>query len=125
MKNIVVAQDAPKAIGPYSHAVKACNIVFVSGQLGTDAVTGDFASDEVEGQARQALKNLGKVLSAAGMNYSNVTKTTVFLKNFDDFAKVNAIYAEFFTTDYPARSCVEVSRLPKDALIEIEAIAVH
>lgn len=125
MKHIVVANEAPKAIGPYSHAVKAGNLVFVSGQIGLDPQTGTLVSDCVEEQARQAFLNLGSVLTAAGMDYSNVTKTTVFLKCLDDFAAVNAIYAEFFPTCYPARSCVEVSRLPKDALIEVEAIAAH
>lgn len=123
MNQVICAKNAPAAVGPYSHAVLAGNTVYTSGQLGLDPVSGDLAVG-VEAQAKQALDNLGAVLNAAGMEFANVTKTTVFLANMGDFAAINAIYAEYFTGDAPARSCVQVAALPKNALFEIEAIAV-
>ena len=124
MKNIVIsAKDAPAAVGPYSHAIQAGNTLYTSGQLGINPAT-DAIPEGVEAQAEQAMKNLGAVLNAAGMEYADVVKTTVFLKNMSDFAAINAIYATYFTTDAPARSCVAVATLPKDGLYEIEAIAV-
>ena len=111
MKKTIFAEKAPAAVGPYVHAVEAGNMVFTSGQLGLEA------------QTHQALKNLGAVLEAAGVGYEDVVRTMVFLDNMDDFATVNAIYAEYFKESAPARSCVEVARLPKGGLIEIEAIA--
>lgn len=122
-KEIINAKNAPAAVGPYVHAVKAGEFVFTSGQLGLDPVTGEMA-DGVEAQAHVSLKNLGAVLEAAGLTYSDVVKTTVFLDDMNDFSVINGIYAEYFTGDAPARSCVEVSKLPKGGLIEIEAIAV-
>lgn len=118
----VMAKDAPAAVGPYSHAVHSGKTLYVSGQLGLNPADGTLA-DGVENQARVALSNLKAVLAAADMGLENVVKTTVFLKNMDDFAAVNAIYAEAFGDTKPARSCVAVAALPKDALFEIEAIA--
>ena len=116
MKKTIFAEKAPAAVGPYVHAVEAGNMVFTSGQLGLDP-------EGIEAQTHQALKNLGAVLEAAGVGYEDVVRTMVFLDNMDDFATVNAIYAEYFKESAPARSCVEVARLPKGGLIEIEAIA--
>lgn len=123
MKKTVTAPNAPAAIGPYSHAVTTDNLVFTSGQLGIDPATGKLP-EGVEAQARQALENLKAVLTAAGASLQTVVKTTVFVKNMSDFKAVNAIYAEYFPQDCPARSCVEVAALPAGGLVEVEAIAV-
>lgn len=122
MKKTIFAKKAPAAVGPYVHAVGAENLVFTSGQLGLDPETG-LLPEGIEAQTHQALKNLGAVLEAAGLGYQDVVRTMVFLDNMDDFAAVNQIYAEYFQGEAPARSCVEVARLPKGGLIEIEAIA--
>lgn len=122
MKKTIFAKKAPAAVGPYVHAVGAENLVFTSGQLGLDPETG-LLPEGIEAQTHQALKNLGAVLEAAGLGYQDVVRTMVFLDNMDDFAAVNQIYAEYFKGEAPARSCVEVARLPKGGLIEIEAIA--
>lgn len=122
MKKTIFAEKAPAAVGPYVHAVGAENLVFTSGQLGLDPETG-ILPEGIEAQTHQALKNLGAVLEAAGLGYQDVVRTMVFLDNMDDFAAVNQIYAEYFQGEAPARSCVEVARLPKGGLIEIEAIA--
>jgi len=121
-KQVVVTDRAPKAIGPYSAAIACQGFVFVSGQLGSDPDSGNLL-EGVEAQARQALRNLRAVLEAAHTDLSAVVKTTVFLKDMTDFAAVNAVYAEFFTQDYPARSAVQVAALPKGGLVEIDAIA--
>jgi len=121
-KQVVVTDRAPKAIGPYSAAIACQGFVFVSGQLGIDPESGNLL-EGVEAQARQALRNLRAVLEAAHTALSAVVKTTVFLKDMTDFAAVNAVYAEFFTQDYPARSAVQVAALPKGGLVEIDAIA--
>ena len=118
----IFAEKAPAAVGPYVHAVETGNMVFTSGQLGLDPENGTLP-EGIEAQTHQALKNLGAVLEAAGVGYEDVVRTMVFLDNMDDFATVNAIYAEYFKESAPARSCVEVARLPKGGLIEIEAIA--
>ncbi len=123
MKKTVTAPNAPTAIGPYSHAVTTDSLVFTSGQLGIDPATGKLP-EGVEAQARQALENLKAVLTAAGASLETVVKTTVFVKNMSDFKAVNAIYAEYFPRDCPARSCVEVAALPAGGLVEVEAIAV-
>ena len=123
MKKTVTAPNAPAAIGPYSHAVTTDSLVFTSGQLGIDPDTGKLP-EGVEAQARQALENLKAVLTAAGASLQTVVKTTVFVKNMSDFKAVNAIYAEYFPQDCPARSCVEVAALPAGGLVEVEAIAV-
>lgn len=122
-KEIVKTEKAPAAIGPYSQAVKYGNIVFTSGALGVDPATGSFVEGGIQAQAKQCLENLKTVLEASGSCLDNVLKTTVFIKDMNDFPKINEIYGQYFTKEQPGRSCVEVARLPKDALIEIEAIA--
>jgi len=120
-KQIVQTSNAPKAIGPYSQAVKTGNLLFTSGQLGMNPETGVLA-DTVEEQTKLALDNVKAVVEAAGGNMDQVVKTTVFLKDMNDFQKVNDTYSRYFAEPYPARSAVEVARLPKDALVEIEVI---
>lgn len=115
---------APAAVGPYSHAVKANGFIYVSGQLGLDPDTGVLA-EGVEAQARQSLDNLKTILEGCGSDLQHVVKTGIFLNDINDFGAVNAIYAEYFTEELPARSCVEVARLPKDGLVEVEVIAVE
>lgn len=122
-KKVVQTDKAPKAIGPYSQAIRTDFAVFTAGQVGLDPVTGELVSNTVEEQTRQALKNLQNVLEASGSSIANVVKTTVFLKDMNDFSRMNAIYAEFFAVAHPARSTVAVAGLPKGALVEIEAVA--
>jgi len=122
-KEVINSVNAPAAVGPYVQAVKVGDFIFTSGQLGIDPATGNIPEGVTE-QAHLSLKNLGAILKEAGMDYGNVIKTTVFLKEMNDFATINAIYAEYFKGEVPARSCVEVAKLPKGGLIEIEAIAV-
>ncbi|TET96237.1 MAG: reactive intermediate/imine deaminase [Anaerolineales bacterium] len=122
-RKVVIAEGAPKAIGPYSVAIRTENLVFASGSLGVDPATGEFAAGGVEGQTRQALKNLGEVLKAGGSSLEQVVKTTVFMQDMSEFALMNAVYAEFFPNEPPARSTVEVTALPKAAAVEIEVIA--
>lgn len=121
MKEIKTTK-APGAIGPYSQAIEVNGLVYTSGQIGIDPATGAIVGG-VEAQAHQVCKNLTELLKAAGTSMDNVVKTTVFIKNMNDFGTVNGIYAQYFTEPYPARSCVEVARLPKDVLVEIEVIA--
>jgi 2-iminobutanoate/2-iminopropanoate deaminase len=123
-KSIVVSENAPKAIGPYSVAVKGGGLVFTAGQLGLDPASGELVGG-VEEQTRQALTNLKHVLEAAGSGLDQVLKTTVFLQNMADFPKMNAVYGEFFSENPPARSAVEVAALPKGGLVEIEAVALQ
>ena len=123
MKTIVSTDKAPAAIGPYSQAVKVGNLLFTSGMIPIDPATNTLVEGGIEVQAERALENVKALLEASGTSLDKVVKTVVFIKNMDDFAKVNEIYAKYFTKDFPARSCVEVSRLPKDVLIEVEAIA--
>jgi 2-iminobutanoate/2-iminopropanoate deaminase len=122
-KHVVEAKDAPQAIGPYSAAVKTDTMVFTAGQLGVDPGSGEFSAGDIQSQTRQALENLRAVLLAAESSLSNVIKTTVFLRDMDEFQAMNEVYAEFFKEEYPARSAVQVARLPKDAAVEIEAVA--
>lgn len=122
MKQTISAQNAPAAIGPYCHAKLVGGLLFTSGQLGLDPATGELALG-IEGQTQQSLENIGAVLTAAGMSYGDVVKTTVFLANMEDFGVVNAIYASYFSEEPPARSCVAVKTLPKNALVEIEVVA--
>jgi 2-iminobutanoate/2-iminopropanoate deaminase len=125
MEKIVIHSDkAPAAVGPYSHATKTGNVVYTSGQIPLDPSTGRVVEGGIEAQTRQALENLREVLIAAGAGLENVVKTTCFLDDMNDFAQFNAVYAEFFTNSPPARSCVAVDRLPRDVLVEVEAIAV-
>lgn len=123
MKEIITATGAPAALGPYSHAVQVGNLLFTSGQVPLVPETGKLAGDSIEAQANQVLNNLENVLKAAGMDFSNVVKTTVFLTDLADFAAVNAIYATRFPSDPPARSCVQVAKLPAGAKMEMELIA--
>ena len=122
-RETISAKNAPAAVGPYVHAVLAGDMLFTSGQLGLDPVTGTLP-EGVEAQADQAIKNLRAVIEEAGMTLQNVVKTTVFLADINDFAAVNEIYAHYFTGEVPARSCVQAAALPKGGLFEIEAIAV-
>ena len=123
MRETISTENAPGAIGPYSQAVRAGNFVFCSGQIPLDPQTGEFVSDDVAMQTRQVLKNLSAVLEAAGTSLNNVVKTTVFLADMNDFVKMNEIYAEFFSENKPARATVQAARLPRDAKVEIECIA--
>ena len=123
MKEILSTTAAPAAIGPYSQGVKACNLVITSGQIPVDPATGAFAEGGIREQTRQSLLNVQAVLAQAGLGMEHIIKTTVFLKDMNDFAAMNEVYATFFPGNPPARSAVEVARLPKDALVEIEAIA--
>ena len=123
MKEIIATDKAPAAIGPYSQAVKTGNLLFTSGQIPIDPSTNTLVEGGIEVQARRVFENVQAILTASGASMNQVVKTVVFLKDMNDFAKVNEIYAEYFTGDFPARSCVEVARLPKDVLIEMEAIA--
>jgi 2-iminobutanoate/2-iminopropanoate deaminase len=122
-KEIITSDKTPKAIGPYSIATKFGDLIFTAGQLGFDLQSGELVSGGVEAETRQALTNLGNVLEAAGSSLENVLKTTVFLRDINDFARMNAIYAEYFKADCPARSAFQVAALPKGGAVEIEAIA--
>ena len=123
MKKCFLTEKGPKAIGPYCTATVSGGTAYLSGMLGIDPATGKLAEGGVEAQARQSMQNICTVLEELGLSAKAVLKTTVFLSDLNDFGKVNAIYADFFGPDYPSRSCVEVARLPMDALVEIEAIA--
>ena len=123
MKKIIATKNAPSAIGPYSQAVAAGDFLYVSGQIPIDPATGNLVEGGIQEQARQSLTNLKAILNEAGTNMGSVVKTTVFLKSMDDFAAMNEVYAQFFQQPYPARSAVQVAKLPKDVLVEIEAIA--
>jgi 2-iminobutanoate/2-iminopropanoate deaminase len=123
-KETVTTENAPGAIGPYSQAIKAGGMVYCSGQIPIDPATGNFVSDVVSEQTEQVLKNLSEVLTAAGSSLENVVKTTVFLADMNDFAEMNEIYARFFTENKPARATVQAARLPRDARVEIDCIAI-
>ena len=124
MKKVICSEKAPGAIGPYSQAIEANGMVFVSGQLPIDAATGQMA-EGIEGQARQSLENIKHILEEAGLTMGNIVKTTVFLQDMSLFAGMNGVYATYFDGSFPARSAVGVKALPKDALVEIECIAVR
>ena len=121
---VVSTSNAPKAIGPYSQAIEANGLIITSGQLPIDPATGQFAPGGIKEQTRQSLLNAQAILKEAGIDLSHVMKTTVFLADMEDFAAMNEVYAEFFSEPYPARSAISVKRLPKDALVEVECIAV-
>ena len=121
---LVNTPDAPAAIGPYSQGISAENIAFVSGQLPIDPATGEFAGNDIASQTRQSLKNVQAILAENGMTMADVTKTTVLLADIAEFAEMNQVYAEFFAEPFPARAAFEVAALPKNAKVEIEAIAV-
>jgi len=122
-KEIILSKKAPSAIGPYSPALKVGNLIFASGQLPIDPETGEMIEGDIESKTRMVLENLKAVLEPYSISMENIVKTTIFLKDMNNFARVNKVYGEYFKEKFPARSCVEVSRLPKDAEIEIEAIA--
>ncbi len=122
MKKIISTDKAPAAIGPYSQAIEVNGFLFTSGVIPIVPATGELVHGGIEEQAEQAISNLSALIKEAGASIENTVKTVVFIKNMDDFAKVNEIYSRYFQKDCPARSCVEVARLPKDVLIEIEAI---
>lgn len=122
MKKVISTTNAPAAIGPYSQAIEANGMVFASGQIPVNPATGEIP-EGIEAQAEQVMTNMKNLLEAAGTSLDNVLKTTVFIKSMEDFGTINGIYSKYFTKDCPARSCVEVSRLPKDVLLEMEAIA--
>lgn len=124
MKNIISTNKAPGAIGPYSQAVRSGNMLFLSGQLPIDKETG-LMPESVDEQTRQSLENAKAIIESAGASLRDVVKTTVFLSDMGNFASMNEVYKEFFTENYPARSAVEVARLPKDALVEIEMIVLY
>ena len=123
MKKVISTAEAPKAIGPYSQAIEAGGFIFVSGQIPLIPATGELVEGSVEVQTARVLENLKAILEAAGSSLENVVKTTVYITNMDDFTKVNGIYGQYFQEDPPARVCVEVSKLPKGALVEIDVIA--
>ena len=122
MKKIIATNNAPAAIGPYSQAVELNGTLFISGQIPVNPATGEMPQG-IEAQTRQVLKNIGAILEADGLTYNDVVKNTVMIANMADFAAMNAVYAEFFTQDKPARVCFQAAALPKNALVEIEAIA--
>ena len=125
MKKVLSTSNAPAAIGPYSQGIDGGAVVITSGQLPLDPATGAFAEGGIAGQTRQSLLNIQAILAEAGLSMDNIIKTTVFLKDMNDFAEMNSAYAAVFEKDPPARSAVEVARLPKDAAVEIEAIAIR
>jgi len=122
-REVISTANAPAAVGPYSQGIKAEGLIFTAGQLGLDPTTGKFVEGDVAAQARQALKNLKAILEEAGSSLEKVIKATVFLQDMNDFARVNEVYGEFFTSNPPARSAVQVAALPLGGLVEIEAVA--
>ncbi len=123
MREVIATKDAPQAIGPYSQAIRANGMVFISGQIAIDPAAGQVINGDVAAQTQRVLTNLSNILRAAGSGLHKVVRTTVFLKSMNDFATMNEVYAKFFTETPPARSTVEVARLPKDVLVEIDVIA--
>ena len=123
MREVIATNDGPKAIGPYSQAIKANGFVFVSGQVAIDPTTQQVITGDVATQTDRVIKNLAGILKAAGSGLHKVVRSTVFLKNMNDFVAMNEVYGKHFTSDFPARATVEVSRLPKDVLVEIDVIA--
>ncbi|GAA6903133.1 RidA family protein [Helicobacter pylori] len=124
MKEVIHSTLTPKAIGPYSQAIATNDLVFVSGQLGIDASTGEFKGADIHSQTTQSMENIKAILKEAGLGMDSVVKTTILLKSLDDFSVVNEIYGSYFKEPYPARATFQVAKLPKDALVEIEAIAI-
>lgn len=125
MKTIIKSDHAPAPIGPYSQAVLAGNMLFVSGQIGTDPAVGEYVPADVETEAHQVMRNIGEVLKSAGVGYADIVKTSIFLKDMNDFGKVNAVYGSYFEKDFPARETVQVSVLPKNCKVEISVIALR
>jgi 2-iminobutanoate/2-iminopropanoate deaminase len=124
-KEVVYSTEAPKPIGPYSQAVWAGDTLFVSGQIALDPASGELIQGNIETETKAVLNNVKAILDKAGIGFSNIVKTSIFLKNMDDFAAVNAVYASYFTSDFPARETVQVSKLPKDVNVEISVIAIR
>ncbi|MFR2138661.1 MAG: RidA family protein [Clostridium sp.] len=124
MANVISTDKAPAAIGPYSQAIEVNGMIYTSGMIPIDPSTGELVTGSVEAQAEQAISNLEALLAASGSSIEKVVKTVVFISNMDDFGKINEVYAKHFKEPYPARSCVQIARLPKDVAIEIEAVAV-
>jgi 2-iminobutanoate/2-iminopropanoate deaminase len=125
MKQAIAAAGAPKAIGPYSSALRSGQLLFISGQVPFDPATGNMVSGNIQAQTRRVLQNVGALLEAGGLSFQAVVRTTVFLADMNDFAAMNEVYQTFFTEPYPARSTVQAARLPRDARIEIDAIATY
>jgi 2-iminobutanoate/2-iminopropanoate deaminase len=123
MRNVIATQDAPRAIGPYSQAIRAAGLIFTSGQIAIDPTTSQVIAGDVAAQTDRVLKNLDAILKASGSSLEKVVRCTVFLKNMGDFAAMNEVYGRYFKQEPPSRSTVEVARLPKDVLVEIDAIA--
>lgn len=123
MKKTVTSPNAPAPIGPYSHGVIAGNVLFVSGQVGKRADTGELVLSDIKSETKQVMQNIGAILKEAGMDHSHIVKTTIFLKDMNDFVAVNEVYGSFFSKDFPARETVQVSRLPLDVNVEISVIA--
>lgn len=123
MKEVIHTPQAPAPIGPYSQAIKSGKFLFVSGQIALNAATGNLMLDNVHEETTQIMRNIGAILNAAGMDYSNIVKTTIFITNMNNFAAVNEVYGSFFQDAFPARETVQVSRLPKDVNIEISVVA--
>ena len=121
---IISKKNAPAALGPYSQAIKSGNMIFTSGQIGINPQTGNIEGKNAAQQIKQAIENLKAILTEGGVELSDVVKTTVFIKDMNDFGEINSVYESYFSENPPARSCVEVARLPKDALVEIEAVAI-
>ena len=124
-KTVIMTDNAPKPIGPYSQAISAGDFIFVSGQIGINPSTGELAAGDIKTEAKQVMENIGAVLKAAGSDYSSIVKTTIYLKDMNDFKSVNEIYSEYFKGEYPARETVGVASLPKNARVEISVVAVR
>lgn len=122
-KEIVKTNNAPAPIGPYNQATKANNTLFISGQIPADPATGEIINSSIEDETHMVMKNLKAILDEAGLGFDNVLKTSIFISDMDNFNKINAVYGSYFTSDFPARETVQVSRLPKDVNVEISAIA--
>lgn len=122
-KEIIKTTNAPAPIGPYNQATKANNMLFISGQIPADPSTGEIINSSIEDETHMVMKNLGAILKEAGLGYENILKTSIFISDMNDFAKINAVYGTYFTEDFPARETVQVARLPKDVNVEISAIA--
>jgi 2-iminobutanoate/2-iminopropanoate deaminase len=123
MKKIVYSPKAPAPIGPYSQAVKVDNTLYLSGQIAINAANGSMVNDSIENETKQVMENIGHVLEAAGMDFTNLFKCSIFLKDMDNFSAVNEVYGSYFSSDFPARECVQVAKLPKNVNVEITALA--
>ncbi|KGG80179.1 RidA family protein [Caloranaerobacter azorensis] len=123
-KRVISTDKAPKAIGPYSQGIVAGNMIFTSGQLAINPETGELVQDDIQKETRQALENLKAVLKEGGATLNDVVKVTLYIKDMNQFSKINEVYEEYFSENKPARSCIEVARLPKDGNVEVEAIAI-